>query len=98
MPRVNTFLELKMENERLQQRVAHLRAQAKALNVMYPTSSSASSSTSSGVPLAQHMPQNDAYFAVYEESPGPGGQSQDKFTDVDDDGSDPSGARKKVRH
>ena len=93
---MNTFLELKMENERLQQRVAHLRAQAKALNVIYPTSSPASSSTSSCVQFSQHVPQTsgEAYFTAYDETCGSSSQGQDK--DADDDGTDPSGSRKKV--
>ena len=97
-PRVNTFLELKMENERLQQRVAHLRAQAKALNVMYPASSPTNSSNSSSAQFTQHMSQagGDAYFTAYEETPGISSQGQDKYNDADDDGSDPNGSRKKV--
>ena len=97
VPRVNTFLELKMENERLQQRVAHLRAQAKALNVIYPTSSSTSSSNS-GVQFSQHVPQSsgDSFFTAYDETPASTSQGQDKYNDADDDGSDPSGSRKKV--
>lgn len=97
-PRLNTFLELKIENERLQQRVAHLRAQAKAFNVVYPASSPASPSTSSSVQFSQHVPQTsgDAFFTAYDETPGTSGQGQDTHIDADEDGSDPNGSRKKV--
>lgn len=97
---MNTFLELKVENERLQQRVAHLRAQAKAFNVIYPASSPASSSTPSSVQFSQHVTQTsgDAYYNAYDETPGLSSQGQDLHNDADDDGADPNGSRKKVNN
>ncbi|KZT69778.1 hypothetical protein DAEQUDRAFT_709504 [Daedalea quercina L-15889] len=101
---VNTFLELKMENERLQQRVAHLRAQAKALNVMYPASSPAASSTTSGTQYTQHVTQRtgEDYLNAYDDalvgSSSMSSQGLDAtFNDADDDGTDANGSRKKVK-
>ncbi|KAH9928189.1 uncharacterized protein B0H18DRAFT_1001723 [Fomitopsis serialis] len=97
---VNTFLELKMENERLEQRVTHLRAQAKALNVMYPSSSPAPSSTSPGSRFTQQVAQRteNGYYSGYGDTPV-GNTSLDSQVqdDADDDGTDPNGSRKKAK-
>ncbi|KAH9832950.1 uncharacterized protein C8Q71DRAFT_839903 [Rhodofomes roseus] len=100
---VNTFLELKMENERLQQRVTHLRAQAKALNVMFPSASPTLSSASSVTQLAPHVSQrtSDGLYTIFDETLAGGtsfgGQGHDALNDADDDGSDPNGSRKKAK-
>ncbi|KZT09753.1 uncharacterized protein LAESUDRAFT_722738 [Laetiporus sulphureus 93-53] len=57
---LNTFLELKMENERLQQRVLQLRAQARALDAPIPSSSPPG-------PSGHFAQQNEGYYGQYEE-------------------------------
>ncbi|KAH9950301.1 hypothetical protein B0H21DRAFT_870965 [Amylocystis lapponica] len=104
---LNTFLELKMENERLQQRVIQLRAQHAALDAasgLPPTAAASAQAAGPSHPRSGHvtiMPpqtQHDVYYAAYDEIlPSPATAPGVYGASGDDEGADASGSRKKIK-
>ncbi|PCH37731.1 hypothetical protein WOLCODRAFT_135811 [Wolfiporia cocos MD-104 SS10] len=97
---LNTFLELKMENERLQQRVNSLRAQANTDDAGY----SASAPGNAAMQYGQANPSDRYYGKTIAHAPSANRMdgafsehSPESMPPREDDGSDASGSRKKVK-